>query len=73
MFSLQKNEYLRVKIDVCDCIRHNKYVTSEFKWKFYKYSGSPNLAMITKFDIIVKIGGCTQLSGARTSAGLLMA
>ena len=34
---------------------------SEFKCKFYKHLGSPNLATIAKFDEIVKIGSCTQL------------
>ena len=33
---------------------------------------SPNLVTITKFDEIVKIGGCTQLSNVRPG-GLLQA
>ena len=42
-------------------MRHKKDVTSEFKCKFYKHSGSPNSTTIAKFDEIVKIGGCIQL------------
>ena len=34
---------------------------SKFKCKFYKHIGWPNLAMIVKFNKIVKLGGCTQL------------
>ena len=45
-------------------MRHENDVTSEFKCKFYKHLGSPNLATIAKFDDIVKIGGCTQLFSA---------
>ena len=42
-------------------MRHENDVTSEFKCKFYKHLGSPNLATIAKLDEIVKIGGSTQL------------
>ena len=48
------------KCSVLKCLYQND-VTSEFKCKFYKHLGSPNLAMIAKFEEIVKIGGCTQL------------
>ena len=58
-----KNEYLRAKIDVAAVyglttacwVRHKNDVTSKFKCKFYKHSGSPNLATITKFDELVKL------------------
>ena len=69
-----KNEYFMAKIDVCRSLLPSDRViwwdikmtspvdvTSEFKCKFYKHLGSPNLATIAKFDEIVKIGGCTQL------------
>ena len=42
-------------------MRHENDVTSEFKCKFYKHLGSPNLATITKFDEIIEICCCTQL------------
>ena len=36
----------------CDWVSHKNDVTSEFKCKFYKDSGSPNLAMMAKFQFI---------------------
>ena len=42
-------------------IKMTSHPKSEFKCKFYKHLGSPNLATIAKFHEIVKIGGCTQL------------
>ena len=36
-------------------MKHENDVTFEFKCKFYKHLGSPNLAMIATFDEIVKI------------------
>ena len=49
-------------------MKHENDVTSEFKYKFYKHLGSPNLATIPKFDEIVKIGGCTQLKNTVQSS-----
>ena len=50
-------------------MRHENDVPSEFKCKFYKHLGSPNLTTIAKFDEVVKIGGCAQLSSTGKTAG----